>query len=393
MNVTKFIIMKKLSLLFAFWAICAASFAQFNPTNEINVAIGQPGFYGSDITKGGQFTINFNKASAAALSKTKVADGIILVSAPKSAFATTPTANVTENSSMMINGSSWVFDANSPYDGGSVWIFSFVLDSKGGTMDLGGLNNTSWKYGFSFAVTPAVTEAQKFNFILRTRSNPGVIDGSEISSFLSPDQVNDMLTSAPVSILPVSLSGLNVSKNGQNALLSWSGTNEVNLSHYRIERSDASKGPWANVGQTSPQATATSTFTYSFTDMNPAGAYASAKNIYYRVVAVDNDGKEKMSQTKWVSFSTNGKAVAVYPNPAKEGFYVTVPVLNPSDKKIILNLMNVAGQIMSARQISASEANNYYFDIKTPGVIAGDYMLQVIMDGEILDTKKIIVQR
>jgi hypothetical protein len=48
---------------------------------------------------------------------------------------------------------------------------------------------------------------------------------------------------------------------------------------------------------------------------------------------------------------------------------------------------------MSARQISASEANNYYFDIKTPGVIAGDYMLQVIMDGEVLDTKKVIVQR
>ena len=393
MNVTKFIIMKKLSLLFAFWAICAISFAQFNPTNEVNVAIGQPGYYGSDITKGAHFTINFNKAIPGTLSKSKAADGIILISAPKSAFASTPTAEVVENSSMMINGARWILDASSPYDGGSVWIFSFVIDSRGGTMDLATLDNTSWKYGFSFTVTPAVTEAQKFNFIVRTRSNPGTIDGSEISSFLSPDQVSDLLTAAPVSILPVNISDLKVTRDGQNALVNWVGSNEVNVSHYRIERAGASKGPWAIIGQVAPQGSATSSYPYSITDMNPSASYLNAKNIYYRVVAVDNDGREKYSQQKWVSFGSTGKNIAVYPNPAKEGFYVTVPVLDPADKKIILNLVNMAGQIMSARQISATEANNYYFDIKTPGVIAGEYMLQVIMDGEILDTKKIIVQR
>ena len=38
-------------------------------------------------------------------------------------------------------------------------------------------------------------------------------------------------------------------------------------------------------------------------------------------------------------------------------------------------------------------ASNYYYDIKTPGVLNGEYMLQIISDGKILETKKVIVHR
>ncbi|MBL0133164.1 MAG: T9SS type A sorting domain-containing protein [Chitinophagaceae bacterium] len=95
-----------------------------------------------------------------------------------------------------------------------------------------------------------------------------------------------------------------------------------------------------------------------------------------------------------IRFSSFGeKEITIYPNPVKDGFNISIPVLNPQNKKIRLNLVNQTGQLLHAREIAAASASNYYYDIKTPGVIAGEYMLQIIMDGELLDTKKIIVQR
>ena len=106
------------------------------------------------------------------------------------------------------------------------------------------------------------------------------------------------------------------------------------------------------------------------------------------------DHCDKISAVRSLQFAgQNGKGVTIYPNPVKEGFYVNVPVLNPADKKIRLNLVSQSGQIVSAREVNASIASNYYFDLTSNGVIAGEYMLQVISEGQILDTKKVMVQR
>ena len=57
-------------------------------------------------------------------------------------------------------------------------------------------------------------------------------------------------------------------------------------------------------------------------------------------------------------------------------------------------IMENSGPILKrVLPIQLLDNKNYYYDIKTPGVISGEYMLQIILDGELLDTKKVIVQR
>ena len=102
--------------------------------------------------------------------------------------------------------------------------------------------------------------------------------------------------------------------------------------------------------------------------------------------------EETIFPIRSLRFSSTLKEITIYPNPVKDGFTIQVPVLNPADKKIRMNLVNQAGQTLHIREISATQAANYYYDIKTPGVINGEYMLQILLDGELLDTKKILVQ-
>jgi hypothetical protein len=187
----------------------------------------------------------------------------------------------------------------------------------------------------------------------------------------------------------------NVSKQGTTgALVSWSTANESNVKHYVVERSFSGNGGWESISQVAAKGFSATTTTYSYTDANINFGSAASKVVYYRIRAVDMDANEKFSAIRSLQFvAGNGKTVTVYPNPAKDGFYVSVPTLNPMDKKIRLNLLSQTGQIMVAREINANIASNYYFDINAKGIRSGDYMLQVIMDGQIIDTKKIIVQR
>ena len=147
------------------------------------------------------------------------------------------------------------------------------------------------------------------------------------------------------------------------------------------------------ISQVSAKADNSLKASYSYTDAS-VNISVMTKVVYYRIRIVDMDGAEKISPVRSLQFAgQNGKGVTIYPNPVKEGFYVNVPVLNPADKKIRLNLVSQSGQIVSAREVNASIASNYYFDLTSNGVVAGEYMLQVISEGQILDTKKVMVQR
>jgi hypothetical protein len=120
----------------------------------------------------------------------------------------------------------------------------------------------------------------------------------------------------------------------------------------------------------------------------------ASKLVFYRVRSVDIDLRESMFPVRSIRFSATGsKSIGIYPNPAKDGFYLTIPLISTEDRPMKLNLVNRLGQLIHSREISSTLASNYYYDIKTPGVVSGEYMLQIIYNGELLETKKVIVQR
>lgn len=217
-------------------------------------------------------------------------------------------------------------------------------------------------------------------------TNPVPVNSISSASFVG---------SQATSILPAFLQDFNVIKKGDfSASVDWITAQEQNVSHFILERSTSQTGNWQKVTEVKAKGNSNTPTKYSYLDQNVFDGNSASKTFFYRIRTVDLDAAEKISQTRTLRFTiSGGKEITIYPNPVKDGFTINVPVLNPQNKKIKFNLINQAGQLLHAREISAAVASNYYYNIKTPGVIAGEYMLQIIMDGELLDTKKIIVQR
>jgi hypothetical protein len=191
-------------------------------------------------------------------------------------------------------------------------------------------------------------------------------------------------------ILPVNLLGFSAVKQAQNALINWSVTGEnYNTSYYELERStDGSTfAPIAKI--TSRRLTGVQQ--YEYTDVNIIAL--GTRNLYYRVKQVDFNGKSTASGIRNIRLDADGAEVQIFPNPAKEGFYVTVPVAEPGTKKVKLSLIAPDGRIVGTREISAQQAYSYYFNIKDKPLAAGQYNLQIIYDDKVLSNKKIFINQ
>ena len=199
----------------------------------------------------------------------------------------------------------------------------------------------------------------------------------------------------PLSILPALLLDFNVNKQGNfDAALNWSTAQEQNVSHFVLERSANGASGWSKIGEVKAKGNSSTPTKYNYTDVKAYDGVSASKTLFYRIKVVDLDGQERIFPVRSIKFSATGaKEIGLYPNPARDGFTLTIPLVNPNQGKLRLNLVNRIGQVVHAREINASVASNYYYDIKTPGIINGEYMLQIVYEGEVLETKKVIVQR
>jgi hypothetical protein len=48
---------------------------------------------------------------------------------------------------------------------------------------------------------------------------------------------------------------------------------------------------------------------------------------------------------------------------------------------------------VGSKEITAAQASNYYFDIKDKTIASGNYNLQVVLEQQIIDTKKLYINR
>ncbi|MFY7963366.1 MAG: T9SS type A sorting domain-containing protein [Chitinophagaceae bacterium] len=184
--------------------------------------------------------------------------------------------------------------------------------------------------------------------------------------------VDNIYFSSTNNILPVKFTSISVQKTNDGAKLSWIAANQTNLNEYVIEKS------LNGVEFTSIQnVKATNQDSYSFLDKNIV-----AGNNYYRIKAVDNDGKFLYSKT--VSFnSKNEIALSIYPSPAKNQV-----VINNLTGNNNISIVNTIGQIVLQKSnVSTSSIN---VDIST--LQNGVYSVIINNNGE-NKTLKLMVQK
>lgn len=220
--------------------------------------------------------------------------------------------------------------------------------------------------------------------------------GGDFSSAINEGGVTDYFTTNSSTTmqdcsqltLPVNLLDFNARRQEKNAIVNWQVSGEdFKTNYYELYRSidGVNFNPIAKIAAKQQPGIQQ----YEYTDANITAL--AAKNVYYRVKQFDVDGRNTVSGIRYVRLDVDAKEIQVFPNPVKEGFYVSIP--GTLTGKIKLNVLAADGRTIATREIGAAQAVNYYFDIKNKMIAAGQYTLQIIEKDKILINKKLYINQ
>ena len=220
-----------------------------------------------------------------------------------------------------------------------------------GTTYHGGADNT----GIIFEWDPVS------NIFTKKGDLPGNADQNQVSA--------GSLIEFSFSPLPLSLLYFKGQIQNTSVQLNWQTTNEINTSHFIVQRS-ANSTTFNNIGRVEARNTPGNN-DYSLTDANPVDGV----NLY-RLQMVDIDGKITYSSIVKIVFGSENE-LQIFPNPAKNT--ITVSGL---ENKGTIKIISVDGKVV--KQIVVA-ANTSKIDVST--LTKGFYILQYNDGGKMQQVK------
>lgn len=190
-------------------------------------------------------------------------------------------------------------------------------------------------------------------------------------------------------LLPIKWLGFNAIRQNNDALINWTVSDEETNHHYDLLRS-LNGSDFSPIATINKNGTGNGIHDYVYTDRGITTL--GVPIVYYRLKQVDIDGRSSYSEIRKINISLRSDMITIYPNPVSDGFYVVMPGLQQSTQKNIkLVLTSSSGQLVQTKEISSLQAANYYFDVKGLSLAGGNYFLQIIKDGVILDRKQLFI--
>jgi len=212
----------------------------------------------------------------------------------------------------------------------------------------------------NFAGLPPFFSSTGYSF-LRLRITDVALTAADATGAFGKGEVEDYLVLAQ-SVLPVSLENFTALPQGEDVLINWTVSEEMNVKNYQVEHStDNVKFSKLN---TIP---ATSHHYYSLLHTSPANG-----SNYYRLNIINADGSFIYSPVRRVNFDKNS-SVDVYPNPAKNIINIRLngTLVNESASVCLFSFdgrllkqqnINVDGQ-PEAMDVSRFQAGFYFIKI------------------------------
>jgi hypothetical protein len=177
-------------------------------------------------------------------------------------------------------------------------------------------------------------------------------------------------------ILPLKLLSFNAKQQTPNSVaLNWHTANEVNVSHFTIQRSNNDKD-FITIGKVNA-----SCCSYEFTD-DIRNLELGIGNLYYRIESIDNDGRKNYSETKSLNIQHSSSNIIIYPNPAKD--QVTIECSGAKELLII----DYLGKEVYRKKI----INNQESIINVQRFSKGIYVVKAIMNNGDTKTEKLVLE-
>jgi hypothetical protein len=183
-------------------------------------------------------------------------------------------------------------------------------------------------------------------------------------------------TSTPMS-LPVTFVSFSANRSDNATVqLTWNTTNEINNSHFEIERSiDGSD--WTTLGTVAAGGNAIAD-TYTFTDET-----APAAQAMYRILQVDIDGKAMYSKVAMISATANAQAVIV-----ASGRTITILPEKLAGSRLMVRVITMGGQVLQQQSFESASSR---IDLSLSTATNGIYLVQVTDGGQWSVVKKVML--
>lgn len=224
-----------------------------------------------------------------------------------------------------------------------------TMDKYFGVFQSGG---TSPQYSavYNYTGNAGVNASNESSLVLNKRTDNAVMNWVNGAAVLDMNANTLTLTGQSTEyilgssgVLPLRLLSFTAIKQNAGVLLQWQTSNEINTSHFEIERSNDGV-TFEKIGITNALQNS-GTPDYHFTDNAPV------KGInYYRLRLVDRDGRYTYSPVVKVIFNNDGAGLVVYPNPA--GNTITMKYA-ANQKTVTLSIFDFAG-----RKVMSGEFNH-----------------------------------
>jgi hypothetical protein len=187
--------------------------------------------------------------------------------------------------------------------------------------------------------------------------------------------------------LPVSYLSFDAVVNEKSVLLKWITAQEMNNSHFEVERS-FNMSSFSTAGLVLDGFTTNGTGkSYQFKDNS--SELQGKTVVYYRLKQIDMDGKATYSKVLAVRMQAKADvAMQVSPNPFAETLNMRFTATESGQAQI--RIINSYGQTMLSKQsLIAKGYNNLQVD-GLKGLAAGMYIAQLVMNGTVIDNQRVI---
>lgn len=184
--------------------------------------------------------------------------------------------------------------------------------------------------------------------------------------------------------LPVTLLSFTGSLRNNVTTVSWEVENEVNFSHYELERSTSSANGFSQIASRTALGSA-SRVTYQQADNLSA---ISSNVVYYRLKMVDIDGKYKYSNVIMVRKDEKAiTGITISPNPAVASELATVRFNATGTANVAIRVIDMAGKVVLQQQNKVYEGVNSVPVNNLGKLLPGTYVIQMINGVEVSAVK------
>ena len=196
------------------------------------------------------------------------------------------------------------------------------------------------------------------------------------------DSIPDLFVVDENVTLPISLFNFAAAAQPSKAVkLEWNTTNELNSSHFDIERS-ADGINFGKIEEVKAAGNSGLNQRYQYTDLQPV--HLRNPVLFYRLKMVDKDAAFKYSQVLPVHFTENSLQFSFSPNPVQD--QLSVIVAAPGSKSVALRVTDAAGKQVYQHKLSSAQTVNQQ-NINVAGWGKGIYYIQLITDTSVKTSK------